>query len=260
MKKFTRKTFIHKTSLAAAAIFIEDVIPLASSNPSQIKAICFDAFAIFDPRPIFTSMEEQFPNYAKQLVQVWQSKQFSYQWLRLLGNKYKPFWDVTKDALDATFTQFGLNDKEKGKGFIMSKYDTINVWPDVIPALQEMKKKRIRICFLSNMNAKMLHRGIENAGLKDYFDFVISTDEKQTYKPSPTAYQMAVEALKVSKDEILYVPFAGWDMAGGKWFGYPTFWLNRFNTSLETLDAKPDGRGSNLARLLEFIESNNASK
>jgi len=259
MKKLTRKTFIHTTSLAAAATFIEGVITL-SSNPPKIKAIAFDAFAIFDPRPIFTVMEELFPNYAKQLVQVWQYKQFSYQWLRLLGNKYKPFWDVTKDALEATFTQFGLNDKEKEKGLIMSKYDAINVWPDVIPALQEMKKKRIRICFLSNMNAKMLHRGIENAGLKDYFDFVISTDEKQTYKPSPTAYQMAVEALKVPKDEILYVPFAGWDMAGGKWFGYPTFWLNRLNTSLEKLDARPDGQGSNLVSLLEFMESNNTSK
>jgi len=39
----------------------------------------------------------------------------------------------------------------------------------------------------------------------------------------------------------MYVPFAG-DMAGGKWLGYPTFWLNRLNASLEKLDAEPDGR------------------
>jgi 2-haloacid dehalogenase len=259
MEKLTRKTFIHTTSLAVAGSFIKGVTPSSSDTP-KIKAIAFDAFAIFDPRPIFTEIDELFPDDAKQLVQVWQYKQFSYQWLRLLGNRYKPFWDVTKDALDATFTQFGLNDKEKEKDSIMAKYDAINVWPDVIPAPQEMKKESIKVCFLSNMKSKMLHRGIENAGLKEYFDFVISTDEKQTYKPSPTAYQMAVETLKLLKEEILYVPFAGWDVAGGKWFGYPTFWLNRLNASLEKLDAEPDGQGSNLMSLLKFMETYNRSK
>jgi 2-haloacid dehalogenase len=259
MKKVTRKTFIHATSLALAGTFIEGTITSTSNTP-KIKAIVFDAFSIFDPRPIFKTVEQLFPDNAKQLVPVWQYKQFSYQWLRVVGSKYENFWDITRDALDATFAQFEINDKEKEKDSVMAKYDSINIWPDVIPALQEMKKENIRVCFLSNMTARMLHRGIENADLKEYFDFVISTDERRTYKPSLTAYQMAVETLILRKEEILYVPFAGWDMAGGKWFGYPTFWLNRLNTSAEKLDAVPDGQGSNLTHLLEFFGTRNTNK
>ena len=253
MKKLTRKTFIHTTSLALAGTLIEGGIPSGSDTP-KIKAIAFDAFAIFDPRPIFKAVEELFPDKAKQLVQVWQYKQFSYQWLRLVGRKYKNFWDITREALDATFSQFEIINKEKEKDSILAKYDAINVWPDVIPALQEIKKENIRVCFLSNMTTKMLNRGIENAGLKEYFDSVISTDERQTYKPSPMAYQMAVETLKLRMEEILYVPFAGWDMAGGKWFGYPTFWLNRLNASSDKLDAAPDGQGSTLNDVSEFCK------
>ena len=107
------------------------------------------------------------------------------------------------------------------------------------------------------MTAKMLHRGIENANLNKYFDFVISTDERETYKPSPKAYQVAVEKLRIRKEEILFVPFAGWDLAGAKWFGYPTFWLNRLNSSPEMLDAEPDGQGNNLDELLEFVRKYN---
>ena len=139
----------------------------------------------------------------------------------------------------------------------MAKYDSISVWPDVTQALRQIKQENITVCLLSNMTTKMLHRGIENANLNKYFDFVISTDERETYKPSPKAYQVAVEKLRIRKEEILFVPFAGWDLAGAKWFGYPTFWLNRLNSSPEMLDAEPDGQGNNLDELLEFVRKYN---
>jgi 2-haloacid dehalogenase len=131
------------------------------------------------------------------------------------------------------------------------------IWPDVVPALQAIKKEGLKISFLSNMTAKMLHRGIQNSNLSGFFDLVISTDEKRTYKPDVQAYQMAVEQLKLKKEEILFVPFAGWDLAGAKWFGYPTFWVNRSGSLPENLDAEPDGSGSTLNDLLEFIRRRN---
>ncbi|TMI82694.1 MAG: haloacid dehalogenase type II [Bacteroidetes bacterium] len=252
----SRKTFIQTTSLAATGMFITPGF-MSQPNTLKIKALAFDAFAIFDPRPIFKTVEALFPDQGKQLTQIWQHKQFSYQWLRLLGNKYKNFWDITKDALNVAFVQCGINDKEKEKALIMAKYENISVWPDVTQALRQIKQENITVCLLSNMTAKMLHRGIENASLNKYFDFVISTDERETYKPSPKAYQVAVEKLRIRKEEILFVPFAGWDLAGAKWFGYPTFWLNRLNSSPEMLDAEPDGQGNNLDELLEFVRKYN---
>ena len=53
--------------------------------------------------------------------------------------------------------------------------------------------------------------------------------------------------------EIMFVAFAGWDAAGAKWFGYPTFWNNRQGAAQEMLDAKPDGVGSTLTDLALFL-------
>jgi 2-haloacid dehalogenase len=64
---------------------------------------------------------------------------------------------------------------------------------------------------------------------------------------------MGVDKLKLRKEEILFVAFAGWDAAGAKWFGYPTFWLNRLGSVEEHLDAKPDATGASLNDLLTFI-------
>ena len=51
----------------------------------------------------------------------------------------------------------------------------------------------------------------------------LGTDEARTFKPDPRAYQLGVDALKVKREEILFVAFAGWDAAGAKLFGYPTY-------------------------------------
>jgi len=252
-----RKAFIRTTSLATAGAIIKPGIFPSSSFEHKIKAIAFDAFPIFDPRPIFKKVNELFPEKGKHIVETWQTKLFSYQWLRAAGNKYKNFWDISRDALDFAFLQASENASNDEKDLIMSGYETINVWPDVIPTLQQLKEQNLKICFLSNMTAKMLRRGIQNASANNHFDVVISTDEKQTYKPSPSAYQMGVDHLGLGKKEILFVPFAGWDMAGAKWFGYPTYWVNRLDAPSEQLDAEPDGTSNSLSSLAGFIHNYN---
>jgi 2-haloacid dehalogenase len=59
-------------------------------------------------------------------------------------------------------------------------------------------------------------------------------------------------------DEILFVAFAGWDVAGARWFGYPTYWLNRLGSVAEELGAAPLGAGSDLQSLWAFLESDGA--
>jgi 2-haloacid dehalogenase len=72
-------------------------------------------------------------------------------------------------------------------------------------------------------------------------------------KPDPRAYQMGVDAFGMAKEEIAFAAFAGWDAAGAKRFGYPTFWVNRANAPLEELGVAPDGTGTGLADLAAFV-------
>jgi 2-haloacid dehalogenase len=57
----------------------------------------------------------------------------------------------------------------------------------------------------------------------------------------------------LSRDAILFVASAGWDVAGAKWFGYPTYWVNRSAAPVEALDAAPDGVGRDLTDLVAFV-------
>jgi 2-haloacid dehalogenase len=106
---------------------------------------------------------------------------------------------------------------------------------------------------LSNFSPAMLRANAEYAHISDLVDAFVSTDESRTYKPDPRAYRLGVDRLHLAKSAIVFAASAGWDAAGAKSFGYPTFWVNRANQPGEELGVAPDGISPGLAGLLEFV-------
>jgi 2-haloacid dehalogenase len=225
------------------------------ATEARVKAVAFDAFPIFDPRPVFGLAETLFPGRGAELSNAWRTRQFEYQWLRALSGHYADFWQTTEDGLvfAAKLLQLELTPAKRTQ--LMQAYLELKAWPDVLPALGALKAAGVRLALLSNMTAKMLRAGIQNAGLDGIFEQVLSTDRIRTYKPDPRAYQLAIEAFKLERHEILFVAFAGWDAAGAKRFGYPTFWVNRLNLPGEELGVAPDATGRGLADLVSFAKS-----
>ena len=66
---------------------------------------------------------------------------------------------------------------------------------------------------------------------------------------------MGVDAFGLSRQEIAFVAFGGWDAAGAKSFGYPTFWVNRMSLPEEELGAEPDAIGGTLDHVVKFVIS-----
>ena len=110
---------------------------------------------------------------------------------------------------------------------LMQSYLGLKAWPDVAPGLKKMRDAGIRMAFLSNFTAEMLEAAVRNSGLQGMFEDHLTTDRVKAFKPDPRAYQMGVDAFGMKKEEIAFAAFAGWDVAGAKWYGYPTFWVNR---------------------------------
>jgi len=239
---------------AAASLLTHSVLAQSSSRPN-IKAIAFDGFPIFDPGPVFGLAKTLYPEKGKSLAKLWFTKIFGYTWLRTVGVQYKSFHAVIEDALifSAESLQLELTlDKQKQ---LMDIWFNLTVWPDVIPALERFKENNIRLGFLSNLTEEMLRANAKNSGIENAFEFYLSTDRVQAYKPSPLAYHMGVEAFALPKENIAFAAFAGWDAAGAKWFGYPTVWVNRLAGTTEKLGVKPDSMGKSMDQLVDFVLS-----
>jgi 2-haloacid dehalogenase len=229
----------------------------ATDKPARkpIKAILFDAFPLFDPRVVAALAERLYPEKAATLVQAWRSRQFEYQWLRALGDRYVDFLQIADDSLTYAARQSGLTLTSEGRGQLMGAYRNLEVWPDVQDVLPKLRALGISLGILSNMTGGALESGLARANLSSLFSHVLSTDRVKSYKPSRAAYQLGLQSLGLERDQILFVAYAGWDVAGAVWFGYPTYWLNRLGSVPEGLDASPLATGADLHSLLSFLEA-----
>jgi 2-haloacid dehalogenase len=225
----------------------------SAADRSAIQAVAFDAFTILDPRPVFDACEALFPGRGRELGAMWRTRQFEYQWLRSLSGHYADFWSVTRAALEFAARSLNLNLSTVQRDDLMQGYLLLSAWPDVQPALSALRRSGKHLIVLSNATDEILRAGIRNSAIESMFAELVSTDRIKSFKPDPRAYQLGVDRLGLRREAILFVAFAGWDAAGAKWFGYPTFWNNRQHEPLEALDVIPDDAGDSLLQLLDFI-------
>lgn len=225
----------------------------AQGEPTKVRAVAFDGFPIIDPRPVFAKVEELFPGRGQELSNAWRTRQFEYTWLRTLGGHYADFWQVTEESLVYAAKALAIDLTAGRRDQLMQSWLALKAWPDVAPALQALKAAGIRMAFLSNLTDAMINSAVKHSALEGFFEPHLSTDRVKAFKPDPRAYRMGLDAFGLGKDEIAFAAFAGWDAAGAKWFGYPTFWVNRLNAPVEQLGITPDGMGSGLGDIVKFV-------
>lgn len=217
-----------------------------SRTPNRLKAVVFDGFAIFNPQPVFSRLDEVFPEHGAALAALWRARQFEYMWLRSVTHRYSDFLSVTGDALTFAATALNLQLTPAIRSRLMDAWLQLPCWPDVVDALRASRNQGLGIGFLSNLSEKVLAAGMRNCGLEGGFDHALSTDRVRTYKPDPRAYHMAIDAFRLRGEEIAFVASAGWDAAGSSHFGYRTFWVNRQHLPAEELGSAEVASGATL--------------
>src|SRR5258706_2537441 len=136
----TRKKFIAAAAAGLAVMTVSASPFNLLLNPgNRIKAIAFDAFPIFDTRPIFLLVENMFPGKGVELGNTWRTKQFEYSWLRATAGQYNDFWRLTEDALVFATKKAGVTLSAENKKQLMGQYLSLNIWPDGLPVLQTLQ-------------------------------------------------------------------------------------------------------------------------
>jgi 2-haloacid dehalogenase len=135
----------------------------------------------------------------------------------------------------------------------MNAWLSLKPWSDSVPALQAMKSMGLRLALLSNFTPVMQRECVHGSGLDGVFDHLLSTDAAGAFKPDPRAYQLAVSAMGLGREEIAFAAFGGWDAAGSKCFGFRTFWIDRQALPVEELGVEPDTIVSTLGEMAALL-------
>jgi len=213
----------------------------------KLDALVFDAYGtLFDVHSVMRRCEACWPGKGAALATAWRAKQLEYTWQRSLMHAYKPFSEVTRDALEHCCEAMGLTLSSSQVEALMQEYQRLALFPDV--ALQKLPGKK---AILSNGSPDMLNPLVKNSGLQ--FDAVLSVDELQVFKPAPEVYALAVKRLGVEPRRIGFVSSNCWDALGAKAFGFHVFWINRSGAPVDRLGPQPDAILKSLGDLPEVL-------
>ncbi|HEY0843854.1 MAG TPA: haloacid dehalogenase type II [Noviherbaspirillum sp.] len=219
-----------------------------------IQAIVFDAYGtLFDVYSIGVLAEKLFPGRGAALAELWRDKQIEYTRLRTMCAMYKPFWEVTQDALVFSCKKLGLDLTLEAQNSLMGQYARLQAFPENLGVLQELQQMGLKLAILSNGNPQMLDSAVDAAGMRGIFHHILSVDAVRKFKTAPEAYQLAPDVFGLSARNILFVSSNCWDACGATWFGYTTFWVNRAGAPLEELGVTPDGTGPDMTALPAFV-------
>jgi 2-haloacid dehalogenase len=221
-----------------------------------IQAIAFDAYGtLFDVYSIAALAERLFPMSGVGMVVSWREKQLEYTHLLTMGNMYKPFWEVTQDALIFCCKKHNIELTPTTQQALMGEYAKLQAFPENLAVLQQLQGRGIKLGILSNGSPQMLDSAVAAASMTSLFDHILSVDTVKKYKTAPEAYQIGPDGFGLPVEEILFVSGNGWDACCATWFGYTTFWVNRADAPLEELGITPHGMGRTLNDVIAFIDN-----
>ncbi|WP_394748055.1 haloacid dehalogenase type II [Spongiimicrobium salis] len=202
----------------------------------MIKACIFDAFGTLFKMALPHNIAHD--PQAQEILSICRQKQLEYTWLYSLMGKYESFDTITQMALDFGFKNAAVDNQELQE-ILQAAFFTPVYFEDVPDTLEMIKNKGLQRAILSNGSPKMLSEVVSHTQLQLHFEAVLSVDTVQMFKPSPKVYQMALNQLALTKNEVLFLSSNQWDVAGAHSFGLQTAWINRSGKTQEPIILKP---------------------
>lgn len=220
-----------------------------------MSVVIFDAYGtLFDlneyDRTARTVLTD--PDDAMTLTQAWRKLHLEFAWQSALMERYQDFDVLAARSIDVVLSQSALS-KETAKALrdaLLAASKRLPIYDDVMPTLNRLNAKT---AIFSNGTLHTMQQLTDRAGILFSFDYILSVDKVQTYKPSRKAYAFAMNRLNAEKADITFVSSNSWDIAGAKSFGFRTCWCNRDHRAFDGLPFRPDVVIHDMQDLVAFI-------
>jgi 2-haloacid dehalogenase len=180
--------------------------------------------------------------------------QFLTSWLTatVIG-VYQEFGTIGGTALEMIAERQGVELSDEDKQQILGGMQNLPPHPEVEENLGRLRDAGIRLAALTNSTQQVADAQIDNSGLREYFEQVLSADAVQRLKPAPEPYHMAAESLGVDIGQVRLVAAHAWDVAGAMSAGCAAAFVARPGMVLNPLFERPDVMGSDLREVADGI-------
>ena len=218
--------------------------------------IAFDVYGtLIDTQGVVSELRALAGDRADVFAQTWREKQLEYTFRRGLMRRYENFAVCTRQALDYCCAHYELSFSPEQKNQLLEAYKTLPAFDDVEDGLTMLHGKGHRLFAFSNGTASAVDTLLVNAGIRDFFDSVISVDDLKTFKPTPDVYQHFLQQSGAEPSESWLISSNPFDVIGAANVGMLTAWLRRSEKAIfDPWGIEPTLTIESLSELFEKID------
>lgn len=151
---------------------------------------------------------------------------YSAQSRRMTAEKpHRLYKDILRTGFGAAFAEHGLKPSPDEIEHLATAPTTMDPHPDVADALRRLRE-RYELAIFTNSDNDLIAPTVKRIGIP--FDYVITAEQAQAYKPSREFFEQAYRTMGVTSGETVHVAMGMyWDMKASHELGLRSVWVNR---------------------------------
>jgi 2-haloacid dehalogenase len=187
------------------------------------------------------------------LRRVWFLQVLQSALVATVTSAYSDFGTIGGAALEMVAEREGMDLSDEDRQRILGGMRELPPHPEVTESLERLREAGLRLATLTNSTRRVAEDQMNNAGLRDYFEQLLSADDVRRLKPAPEPYRMAAESLGVEVGRVRLVAAHAWDVAGALRAGCAAAFVARPGMVLDPLVERPDVVGADLREVADRI-------
>ena len=183
-----------------------------------------------------------------RLVTWWRRTHFENSMIdALLDRGHTPYRQIGHRAVSHVIDRCGISYSQEEVRALVGEIEKLKPFPDVIAALEKLRRAGYMLAILSNGDPDMLQAAGPHIGFP--FDHVISVQEAGYFKPHWKTYATAEARIGFERSSILFVANHAFDCIGAKAYGMRTAFIDRRKRPFGETPHQPDLIVSDFAEL-----------
>jgi len=166
---------------------------------------------------------------------------------------HRTFRDVAGQALQMAMHELGLAYDPGDIEELTSSIALMPPFPEVIPALAQLKRMGFRLCIVSNTDDDIIAGNV--AQMRELFDRVITAQQARAYKPTRAIFDHAHRELGVGAGDVVHICASPHlDLRAARDIGFRCVWIDRHTARRPLSDYTPDAVFDKLDRVPVFFK------
>ena len=162
--------------------------------------------------------------------------------------------------LDTVAARRGVDLPDMMRDDILGGFASLPPHADVKPALTQLRSAGYRTVAFTNSSLNLVTRQINNAGLMEYYDEIVSVEETGSFKPDPRVYEFVARRINRPIEELRLVATHDWDTHGALTAGMLAAYIDRSGAPYHPLYHRPDVYATTMDDIVEQIIARDSEK